>query len=1032
MTERATHEPLIGREQPLARLRDRLARSAAGTRQIVVVTGESGIGKTSLVRAATELRDPVAWGTCVDDAGAPGYWPWSRVLDDLARHLGIDEARRLAGDDGPLLATIVPLFGGARATEASGRDRLLLMDAVTRWLEQVAATTPTVVVLDDLQWADDSSLALLDFVARSPRQVPLCVIGLYRDRELSASARDRLADLVVRAEHVELRGLDRDAVEALVASVAGAVPPAAVDELHLRAGGHPVFTRELALLGMDESRTQRTPSAVRDAIERRVRRLPAPTQRVLEVSALAANEIYPDVVASVLGISVASVDAACAVAFDDGVLTTGAAGRVRFAHDLYRETLAASVGAERRPAWHQAIGAALEARAARGDEVGPAELARHFAAAIPADGPERAGRWALAASARERQSLAFAEAAGHLRRWRSAVADGGVAVDDELLIDVLLAEADALARAGSVLDARGLLRLAREMATRRGAPDRLAHVALAVAELGAQFSARRDDVVRELEEALASTTGSTALEARLTATLARELQHSVAADRPRAQPLSERALELGRHAGDPTTLLACLLARHDVLWTPGSGAARVEIAKEIVEVAQRSGDDERRAEGLLLLANALLEEGSAAFQPALDACLELTDRLGQPRHRYIADTRRAALALLRGELDEAAERIEAAAALGERIREPDTANVRMSQRLELVRARGVPEELARFAVEAVEHWTGAPIHAHAVAAGFLARAGDVDGARRHVAMVLDLGTWRADRSYLWSAFMRELALAAVALEDAPLCKELLADLTPLGASCGVNGAVVAFAGSHAHTAGMLTGALGRDGRDLLDQARATYQRLGALGWRDEIDRLARRPVEGPAPSTSRAMRRHGRTWHVLYDGQQASVPHSKGMADLALLLSRPGVDVHVLDLYGSPDRSGSAGEMVDGKALAAYRQRLIDLDEDAAEAESHHDVERRARIDEERRALMEELQRVSRHRDGARSFATYPAERARKAVAGRLRDAIRRLDMELPALAAHLHATIVTGTYCRYRDPGGEAWVVEHSGGGHS
>lgn len=94
--------------------------------------------------------------------------------------------------------------------------------------------------------------------------------------------------------------------------------------------------------------------------------------------------------------------------------------------------------------------------------------------------------------------------------------------------------------------------------------------------------------------------------------LARELQHSAAGDRPRAQPLSERALELGRATGDPATLLACLLARHDVPWTPGSGARWVDIANEIVQVAQQSGDDERRAEGLLLLANALLEEGSAA------------------------------------------------------------------------------------------------------------------------------------------------------------------------------------------------------------------------------------------------------------------------------------------------------------------------------------------------------------------------------------------------------------------------------------
>ncbi len=496
-------------------------------------------------------------------------------------------------------------------------------------------------------------------------------------------------------------------------------------------------------------------------------------------------------------------------------------------------------------------------------------------------------------------------------------------------IDVLMAEADALARAGSPSDARGLLRAARDLAARAGAPDRLAMVAVAVSHLGAQFSARRDDVIGELSQALSAVTGADpGLEALVSATLARELQHSVADDRPRARPLSERALALGREAGDAETLLACLLARHDVLWTPGDGAVRAEVAREIVAVAEHARDEERRAEGLLLLANALLEEGSAAYLPALDACLDELDRLGQPRHRYLAETRRGALALLRADLDQAATRIRAARILGEHIREPDTANVWMSQRLELIRARAQPEELARFAADAVAHWTGAPIHANAVA-GFLARAGDLDGARRHVATVADLGGWQTDRSYLWSVFVRELAVAAVALHDQALCAELLADLAPLGATCGVNGALVAFAGSHAHTAGLLAAAAGRDGRALLGQARAVYQRLGAAGWLAEVDHEL---TGGRRSQAARSLRRQGRTWQIIFDGRQVAVPHSKGLADLAVLLAKPGQDVHVLDLYASPDRSGPAGQLADRRALTAYRQRLHELDNEVTAA----------------------------------------------------------------------------------------------------
>ena len=865
-------------------------------------------------------------------------------------------------------------------------------------------------------------MALVEFVARSPRPASLCLIGSYRPDELSRTARAHLAQLASVAEHIQLAGLNRAAVASLVAAVADSTAPATVDEIYRRGGGHPVFTRELALLGAHGDWVA-IPDAVRDAIDRRVRRLPGPTQRALEVAAVAGNDLHPDVLATVLAVPQPDLSAACAPALEVGILVASSDSGACFAHDLYRETLAGSIAAARRPALHQAIGAALEDRYARGGGVRPAELARHFSAAVVVDGPVRAARWALAAAAADRELLAFAEAAAHLRRWRNAVADAGVIPDDDLRIDMLVAEADALARAGALVDARGLLGAARDLAIGCGASDRLAQVAVAVAQLGAQFSVRRDDVIQELEEALAAVTGQDpVLEARVTATLARELQHSVAGDRPRARPLTERALALGRQAGDDQTLLACLLARHDVLWSPGEGAARAEVAREIVAVAEQARDDERRAEGLLLLANAFLEEASAACLPALESCLELLDRLGQPRHRYLAETRRAALSLLRADLDEAAARIEAARVLGERIREPDAVNVWMSQRLELARARAVPEELTAFAAGAVAHWTGAPVHAHAVAAGFLARAGDLDGARQHVATVVDLGTWRADHSYLWSVFVRELAVAGIALHDDTLCAQLLADLEPLGATCGVNGALVAFAGSHAHTAGLLAIALGRDGRALLGRARDAYRRLGAPGWAAEVEGEL---SSGCREAAIRSLRRHGRTWQVTFNGKQVILPHSKGLGDLAVLLAKPSQDVHVLNLYGTADRSGPAGEYADRKALAAYRQRLRELDDEATEAAANNDFERQALLDQDKQALLDEVRRMTRPGRQSRSFGTYPAERARKAVAARLRDTIRKLELDMPDLAAHLGQTIVTGTYCRYRAGPDDIWHIQ-------
>jgi hypothetical protein len=378
---------------------------------------------------------------------------------------------------------------------------------------------------------------------------------------------------------------------------------------------------------------------------------------------------------------------------------------------------------------------------------------------------------------------------------------------------------------------------------------------------------------------------------------------------------------------------------------------------------------------------------------------------------------------MRGQTEAAARLIEQAAALGERLREPDSENVRMSQRLELVRERGLPEELTAFASQAVAHWTGAPVHAHAVAAGFCSRAGDLDGARHHLAVVRDLGGARADRSYLWSVFVRELAVAAVALGDAELCQELMDELRPLLGSCGVNGAVVAFAGCHSHTAGLLAAALGQraQAQALLEEACEVYERLGVSTLH-----VARRDLatwSAPAPEERASLLRRGQVWQVTYGGRTAAVPHCKGLQDIARLVQRPGHDVHVLDLVQSPMRSDAAGDLLDSRAVDSYRQRLAALSAERLEAEQAADSARLLVIDGEYDALVSELQAGTAVAGGRRRFANHPSERARKAVTARIRDAVRRLEADLPELAAHLDRNLVTGVECRYR--GDALWQVD-------
>ena len=355
------------------------------------------------------------------------------------------------------------------------------------------------------------------------------------------------------------------------------------------------------------------------------------------------------------------------------------------------------------------------------------------------------------------------------------------------------------------------------------------------------------------------------------------------------------------------------------------------------------------------------------------------------------------------------EAYELGAAVGDR----DAGNVRMSQLLEVVRAGGDPDRLRATAAEAVRWWVGVPAHAHAVAAGFLARAGELDAARRELDTVLAIEDWRTDRSYLWSVFAGELTVAAIALDDRAVCAQLLDDLLPLADTCAVNGALVCFMGAHAHRVGLLYAALGEpaQARSWLDRALDTHRRLGATRW--EAETLAALRDDAPA------LRRVGDLWQVSYGGRSAHLPDVKGLHDLATLLARPGQEVAAIELMGTPGSGDETGEAVlDGAALTAYRRRLSQLDEDLADARHDHDLGRAERYADEREQVLTELRHATRPGGGSRRLGTTSSERARKAVTGRIRDAIQRIEAVLPELGAHLDRAIRTGTACSYRPDG--------------
>jgi len=960
---------IIGRSEPRRRIGAAIAASATGRRSALLVSGEAGMGKTTLVQAAIEEEAGdalIGWGTCWHGEGAPAFWPWTQALDDLARAVGPESATTAAGNDLDTLAVLIRDLG--RTSEVHGdpeRHRLLLLDAAVRWLEALSADHQLVVVLDDLQWADPSTLDLLDHLIATPLNARLLVVATYRHDELDDEQRARIATLVSRAEHVHIGGLAVDEVEHLIATITDAETAAELaPELHRRTGGHPLFVSELARLS-DLGTGGALPTAVTEAVARRLQTLPKPTRDLLDAGCVLGNRLLVDVLATVTGLRppevIQSLEAAC----DAGIVRADSGTELWFVHDLFRETLYTELSASRRIALHGEIGSALEARLERGAIVSPSDIARHLTLAVGLGETEPAIRWAREAATEERRRSAFTEAAAHLRRVRTAAADAGWPLDPMALVPLLVDEADDVARSGDPDEARALL--AQAAASARTA-ELEADVALAVQGLGAKFASRRDEIIAQLESAVAAIGDSDPIrEARLTAALARELQHSVAEERMRAGPLSERALELGRVSNDGETLIACLLARHDALWTPGTGAARAELGHEIADVATRLGSSDHVGVGLVLEANGLLESGSPVFRPVLDRWFALMEERDQLHDRYMVLTRRAALALIEGEKKDAETLMQDAAVIGEQIHEPDTGNVLMSQRVALSQAMDDPDELRAVAEDAVSWWTGAPVLAHAVAAGAYAAAGDLDDARREVAFVAAAGGWQSEGSYLRSVLVGHLAEAAAVLGDLPLCQALFEEIVPLAGSCGVNGAVVAFAGPFAYPAGILAATLGQTERavSLIEESIATASELGASGWvkrGEEALLLLGASTSDPAscsdPDTAH-FRRTGRVWTVAFAGECGTLKHLAGIDDLARLVGDPGSEISATDLIGGREFFAADGSPI----------------------------------------------------------------RPGEVAAGRLNDAIDRLDAVVPALAAHLRRTLTMDDACGYR-PAADDLVV--------
>ena len=219
-----------------------------------------------------------------------------------------------------------------------------------------------------------------------------------------------------------------------------------------RSEGHPFFARELTSVLAAGGDVAGVPAAIREVLARRLARMSTDCVRLLEACAVAGPHAQPDVLADVMGWEPSQVTELLGDAVDSGVLASSAdvdvgapAHGVRFSHDLYRESIYASLARTQRLDLHRRMGEALVRRHGRGAAVFAAEMARHFAASAAVTGAEPALTWARRAAAADEARFAYADAAGHLARVRRAISEAGLTLSSADLIDLLTAEAECAA-----------------------------------------------------------------------------------------------------------------------------------------------------------------------------------------------------------------------------------------------------------------------------------------------------------------------------------------------------------------------------------------------------------------------------------------------------------------------------------------------------------------------------------------------------------------------------------------------------------
>jgi class 3 adenylate cyclase/tetratricopeptide (TPR) repeat protein len=427
--------PFVGRREQLAWLHERVRATLAGEPQLVLVPGEPGIGKTRLLREFRSLAEAggvhVCYGRCYQDLALP-YLPFA---ESLWPHLISDDAHHRLGGDAEVIRTLLGVDRSPDPASPSGeQDKLRLFLAVTRATLRMARLHPLVLGIDDLHWADRSSLDLFAHLAfaaadrRGRERTPIMLIASYRTTEADAPASRTIARLQREdaCHTLAVPGLDESEVDELIEGL-GLINPThqLVASVSATTHGNPLFVQEVVhdlvrqgalqaqggrLIATGALAGVRLPEQLTAAIASRTRALSDPCRHLLTIAALLGNRFEVAVLSHVSDGSEESVLEQLEEAMQHQLLVSEEQS-FQFAHPLIRQTLQDQLSVARRQRLHQQIADRLTRRYGEHRDEHVIEIAHHVVAAGPAAPAETVIAVARPAGDRAVALCAFGDAA---------------------------------------------------------------------------------------------------------------------------------------------------------------------------------------------------------------------------------------------------------------------------------------------------------------------------------------------------------------------------------------------------------------------------------------------------------------------------------------------------------------------------------------------------------------------------------------------------------------------------------------------